>query len=40
MKQLIFITGASFLFDFNSIHTQVGFIKQILKRPADIPELT
>ena len=40
MKQLIFISGASFYFDFNSINTQIGFIKQILKQPADIPELT
>ena len=29
-----------FYFDFNSIHTQIGFIKQILKRPADFQFLT
>ena len=29
-----------FYFDFNSIHTQIGFIKQILKRLADFQFLT
>jgi hypothetical protein len=27
-------------FDFNSLHTQIGFIKQILKRPAEFLILT
>jgi hypothetical protein len=27
-------------FDFNSLHTQIGFIKQILKHPADFLILT
>ena len=41
MNKLIFITGACFFyFDFNSLHMQNGFMKQILKPPADIPKLT
>ena len=41
MNQLIFITRAVFFyFDFNSIHRKIGFIKQILKRPADFQFLT
>ena len=40
MNELIFITQASFLFLLYSIHMQIGFIKQILKRLADIQFLT
>ena len=40
MNQLIFITGLVFYFDCNSLHTQIGYIKQILNQPADIPGST
>ena len=40
MNQLVFISEASFYFDFNSLHKQIGFIKQILKRLADFQFLT
>ena len=40
MNQLIFITVASFFFDFNLLHMQIRFIMQILKRLADFQFLT